>query len=198
VPEEVWQRCQLLQICTPGNPTGAVMSIEQLQQAINLADQYDFIIASDECYSEVYLDEENPPPGILEACAAMGRHDYSRCIAFHSLSKRSNLPGLRSGFVAGDASLLRDFLRYRTYHGCAMSMTTQIASTAAWSDETHVIDNRRQYREKFAAVTEILGDVLSFPEPQASFYLWPETPIDDTEFAAGLFAQQNVTLLPGR
>lgn len=198
VPAEVWERCQLLQICTPGNPTGAVMSIEQLQQAIKLADQYDFIIASDECYSEVYLDEQSPPPGILEACAAMGRTDYSRCVAFHSLSKRSNLPGLRSGFVAGDASLLGDFLCYRTYHGCAMSMTTQAASTAAWSDETHVIYNRRQYREKFAAVTEILSDVLRFPEPQASFYLWPETPIDDTEFAAGLFAQQNVTLLPGR
>ena len=198
VAPEVWERCQLLQICTPGNPTGAVMSIEQLQQAIKLADQYDFIIASDECYSEVYLDEQNPPPGILEACVAMGRNDFSRCVAFHSLSKRSNLPGLRSGFVAGDASLLSDFLRFRTYHGCAMSMATQAASAAAWSDETHVIDNRRQYREKFAAVTEILKDVLTFPEPTASFYLWPETPIDDTEFAAGLFAQQNVTLLPGR
>jgi N-succinyldiaminopimelate aminotransferase len=198
VAPEVWERCQLLQICTPGNPTGAVMSIEQLQQAIQLADQYNFIIASDECYSEVYLDEQNPPPGILEACVAMGRTDFSRCVAFHSLSKRSNLPGLRSGFVAGDASLLGDFLRYRTYHGCAMSMATQAASAAAWSNETHVIDNRRQYREKFAAVTEILKDVLTFPEPTASFYLWPETPIDDTEFAAGLFAQQNVTLLPGR
>jgi N-succinyldiaminopimelate aminotransferase len=198
VAPEVWERCQLLQICTPGNPTGAVMSIEQLQQAIKLADQYDFIIASDECYSEVYLDEQNPPPGILEACVAMGRNAFSRCVAFHSLSKRSNLPGLRSGFVAGDASLLSDFLRFRTYHGCAMSMATQAASAAAWSDESHVIDNRRQYREKFAAVTEILKDVLTFPEPTASFYLWPETPIDDTEFAAGLFAQQNVTLLPGR
>ena len=198
VAPEVWERCQLLQICTPGNPTGAVMSIEQLQQAIKLADQYDFIIASDECYSEVYLDEQNPPPGILEACVAMGRNDFSRCVAFHSLSKRSNLPGLRSGFVAGDASLLSDFLRFRTYHGCAMSMATQAASAAAWSDESHVIDNRRQYREKFAAVTEILKNVLTFPEPTASFYLWPETPIDDTEFAAGLFAQQNVTLLPGR
>jgi len=198
VAPEVWERCQLLQICTPGNPTGAVMSIEQLQQAIKLADQYDFIIASDECYSEVYLDEQNPPPGILEACVAMGRNDFSRCVAFHSLSKRSNLPGLRSGFVAGDASLLSDFLRFRTYHGCAMSMATQAASAAAWSDETHVTDNRRQYREKFAAVSDILKDVLTFPEPTASFYLWPETPIDDTEFAAGLFAQQNVTLLPGR
>jgi N-succinyldiaminopimelate aminotransferase len=198
VPAEVWQRCQLLHICNPGNPTGAVMSIAQLQQAIALADQYDFIIVSDECYSEVYLDEQSPPAGILQACAAMGREDYSRCVAFHSLSKRSNLPGLRSGFVAGDASLLSAFLRFRTYHGCAMSMAVQAASTAAWGDESHVIDNRRQYREKFAAVTEILRGVLTFPEPTASFYLWPETPIDDTEFAAGLFAQQNVTLLPGR
>ncbi|MDC0088420.1 succinyldiaminopimelate transaminase [Porticoccaceae bacterium] len=198
VPAEIWQRCQLLQICTPGNPSGAVMSIEQLQQAIALADQYDFIIASDECYSEVYLDEQTPPPGILQACAEMGRTDYSRCVAFHSLSKRSNLPGLRSGFVAGDANLLSQFLRYRTYHGCAMSSAVQAASTAAWSDESHVVDNRRQYREKFAAVTEILKQVMTFPEPQASFYLWPETPIADTEFAVGLFAQQNVTVLPGR
>ena len=198
VPAEIWQRCQLLQICTPGNPSGAVMGIEQLQQAIALADQYDFIIASDECYSEIYLDEQTPPPGILQACAEMGRTDYSRCVAFHSLSKRSNLPGLRSGFVAGDANLLSQFLRYRTYHGCAMSSAVQAASTAAWSDESHVVDNRRQYREKFAAVTEILKQVMTFPEPQASFYLWPETPIADTEFAAGLFAQQNVTVLPGR
>jgi len=198
VPAEIWQRCQLLQICTPGNPSGAVMGIEQLQQAIALADQYDFIIASDECYSEIYLDEQTPPPGILQACAEMGRTDYSRCVAFHSLSKRSNLPGLRSGFVAGDANLLGQFLRYRTYHGCAMSSAVQAASTAAWSDESHVVDNRRQYREKFAAVTEILKQVMTFPEPQASFYLWPETPIADTEFAAGLFAQQNVTVLPGR
>ena len=198
VPAEIWQRCQLLQICTPGNPSGAVMGIEQLQQAIALADQYDFIIASDECYSEIYLDEQTPPPGILQACAEMGRTDYTRCVAFHSLSKRSNLPGLRSGFVAGDANLLSQFLRYRTYHGCAMSSAVQAASTAAWSDESHVVDNRRQYREKFAAVTEILKQVMTFPEPQASFYLWPETPIADTEFAAGLFAQQNVTVLPGR
>ena len=174
------------------------MSIKQLQQAIALADQYDFIIASDECYSEVYLDEQAPPPGILQACAEMGRNDYSRCVAFHSLSKRSNLPGLRSGFIAGDAAILSQFLRYRTYHGCAMPTAVQAASTAAWNDESHVVDNRRQYREKFAAVTEILNEVLSFPEPQASFYLWPQTPIDDTDFALGLFAQQNVTLLPGR
>lgn len=198
VPEAIWQRCQLLQVCTPGNPTGAVMSIEQLQQAIALADKYDFTIASDECYSEVYFDEQTPPPGLLQACEQMGRHDYSRCVVFHSLSKRSNLPGLRSGFVAGDATILTDFLSYRTYHGCAMSLPVQDASAAAWNEEQHVIDNRTMYREKFATVTDILADVLNFPQPYASFYLWPETPIDDREFALGLFAQQNVTILPGQ
>ena len=198
VPESVWQRCQLLQICTPGNPTGAVMSIAQMQEAIALADKYDFIIASDECYSEVYFDEQTPPFGLLEACQQMGRNNYDRCVVFHSLSKRSNLPGLRSGFIAGDAAILKDFLSYRTYHGCAMSLPVQEASIAAWGDEQHVIENRTLYREKFALVTGILRDVLTFPEPQASFYLWPETPIDDRDFAQGLFAQQNVTLLPGQ
>ena len=198
VPESVWQRCQLLHLCSPGNPTGAVISVEQFQQAIDLADKYDFIIASDECYSEVYLREDRPPPGLLQACAEMGRSDYSRCVVFHSLSKRSNLPGLRSGFVAGDRDVLKAFLRYRTYHGCAMSTAVQAASTAAWSDEAHTVENRRLYREKFAAVTEILSPVLDFPQPQASFYLWPKTPIADTDFAQQLFAQQNVTLLPGQ
>jgi N-succinyldiaminopimelate aminotransferase len=175
-----------------------VISIEQFQQAIALADKYDFIIASDECYSEVYLQEDNPPPGLLQACAEMGRTDYSRCVVFHSLSKRSNLPGLRSGFVAGDSQVLKAFLRYRTYHGCAMSTAVQAASTAAWRDESHCVENRSLYREKFAAVTEILRPVLDFPEPQASFYLWPKTPIVDTDFAQQLFAEQNVTLLPGQ
>ena len=198
VPEQVWQRCQLLHLCSPGNPTGAVISIEQFQQVIALADKYDFIIASDECYSEVYLREDSPPPGLLQACAEMDRNDYSRCVVFHSLSKRSNLPGLRSGFVAGDSQVLKAFLRYRTYHGCAMSTPVQIASAVAWADETHVIDNRSQYREKFAAVTDILRPVLDFPLPQASFYLWPKTPIVDTDFAKQLFAEQNVTLLPGQ
>ena len=198
VPEQVWQRCQLLHLCSPGNPTGAVTSLEQYQQAIALADKYDFIIASDECYSEVYLQEDNPPPGLLQACAEMGRHNYSRCVVFHSLSKRSNLPGLRSGFVAGDQALLKDFLRYRTYHGCAMSTVVQLASAAAWSDETHVVENRSLYREKFAAVTKILAPVLDFPQPEASFYLWPKTPVADTEFARQLYSQQNITLLPGQ
>lgn len=198
VPKEVWQRCQLLQICSPGNPTGAVMSLAQYRQAIELADRYDFILSSDECYSEVYFDETNPPLGLLDACWQLGRTDFSRCVVFHSLSKRSNLPGLRSGFIAGDQRLLRDFLKFRTYHGCAMSLPTQEASVAAWSDESHVIENRSLYREKFAAVTEILHGTLEFTEPSAGFYLWPKTPIDDAQFAQGLYAQQNVTLLPGQ
>ena len=198
VPKAIWERCQLLQLCSPGNPTGAVMTIAQMQHAVHLADQYDFVIASDECYSEIYLDESKPPPGLLEACKAMGRHDYNRCVVFHSLSKRSNLPGLRSGFVAGDKSILSQFFDYRTYHGCSMSLPVQIASTAAWKDEGHTIENRSLYREKFLAVTDILGDCMIFPEPQASFYLWAETPIDDQQFAKQLYSQQNVTLLPGQ
>jgi len=198
VPEEIWQQCQLLQICSPGNPTGAVMSLAQYQQAIELADKYNFILSSDECYSEVYLDEDRPPLGLLDACQQLGRTDFSRCVVFHSLSKRSNLPGLRSGFIAGDKQLLQSFLTYRTYHGCALSLPTQEASIAAWSDESHVIANRSLYREKFAAVCDILQGRLEFTPPNASFYLWPKTPIDDVEFALGLYAQQNVTLLPGQ
>jgi N-succinyldiaminopimelate aminotransferase len=198
VPKAIWERCQLLQLCSPGNPTGAVMTIAQMQHAVHLADQYDFVIASDECYSEIYLDESKPPPGLLEACKAMGRHDYNRCVVFHSLSKRSNLPGLRSGFVAGDKSILSQFFDYRTYHGCSMSLPVQIASTAAWKDEGHTIENRSLYREKFLVVTDILRDCMIFPEPQASFYLWAETPIDDQQFAKQLYSQQNVTLLPGQ
>jgi N-succinyldiaminopimelate aminotransferase len=198
VPQAIWERCQLLQLCSPGNPTGAVMTIAQMQHAVHLADQYDFVIASDECYSDIYLDESKPPPGLLEACKAMGRHDYDRCVVFHSLSKRSNLPGLRSGFVAGDKAILSQFLNYRTYHGCSMSLPVQIASTAAWKDETHTIENRTLYREKFLAVTDILRGCMTFPEPQASFYLWAETPIDDQQFAKQLYSQQNVTLLPGQ
>jgi N-succinyldiaminopimelate aminotransferase len=198
VPQAIWERCQLLQLCSPGNPTGAVMTIAQMQHAVHLADQYDFVIASDECYSDIYLDESKPPPGLLEACKAMDRHDYDRCVVFHSLSKRSNLPGLRSGFVAGDKAILSQFLNYRTYHGCSMSLPVQIASTAAWKDETHTIENRTLYREKFLAVTDILRGCMTFPEPQASFYLWAETPIDDQQFAKQLYSQQNVTLLPGQ
>lgn len=198
VDEETWKHCQLLFICSPGNPTGAVLDVQTLQNLIALADRYDFVIASDECYSELYFDEQSPPTGILQACAQMGRHDYRRCVAFHSLSKRSNLPGLRSGFVAGDANVLQPFLHYRTYHGCALPVPTQMASIAAWHDEEHVIANRELYRQKFAAVIDILGETLPLQMPDAGFYLWAQTPIDDREFAQQLFAAQNVTVLPGQ
>ncbi|VUD68201.1 LL-diaminopimelate aminotransferase [Thalassocella blandensis] len=197
VDEQTWKDCQLLLLCTPGNPSGTVMSCENLKTLILLADKYDFVIASDECYSELYQDENSPPPGLLQACAELGRDDYNRCIVFHSLSKRSNLPGLRSGFVAGDANIMQKFLQYRTYHGCAMPVQHQMASIAAWQDETHVIQNRQYYREKYAAVTEILKPALNVTAPPASFYLWAATPIADTDFTQQLFAQQNVTVLPG-
>lgn len=197
VPAEVWQRTQLLFICTPGNPSGSVMGIEQMQQLIKLADQYDFIIASDECYSEIYIDGKPAPAGLLQACAAMGRHDYKRCVVFHSLSKRSNLPGLRSGFVAGDAQIMQDFLLYRTYHGCAMPVQHQLASIAAWNDEAHVIENRRLYTEKFKQVIATLAPVMEISQSDASFYVWLKTPIDEELFAQRLFAEQQVTVLPG-
>src|SRR5690554_118423 len=197
VDPDVWRRCQLLFICSPGNPTGAVMTSEQLKSLIALADQYDFVIAADECYSELYFDEQSPPPGLLQACAELGRHDFSRCVVFHSLSNRSNLPGLRSGFVAGDAQLLQKFLLYRTYHGCALPVPTQLASMAAWQDETHVQENRNAYREKFTAVLGILDGVLDVKKPDAGFYLWPKTPIKGEDFAQQLFARQNITVLPG-
>jgi len=202
VSKETWDKCQLIYLCSPGNPTGAVLSIETLQKLIQLADKHNFIIASDECYSEIYQDEENPPPGLLQACAEMERHGYQRCVVFHSLSKRSNLPGLRSGFVAGDAELLKSFLRYRTYHGCAMPVPTQLASISAWEDEQHVKENRDKYREKFQIFKQVLGDTLPVDMPEAGFYLWsntlPATKGSDEDFARELFAKQNVTVLPGR
>lgn len=198
VPADVWQRCQLLFLCSPGNPTGAVVNSDTLKKLIALADQYDFIIASDECYSELYFDEQNPPTGLLEACAELGRNDYKHCVVFHSLSKRSNLPGLRSGFIAGDAELLKAFLLYRTYHGCAMPLHHQNISIAAWQDEQHVKANRDLYREKFSAVLDILGGSLDVSMPDASFYLWAKTPISDIDFAQQLFVQQHVTVLPGQ
>ncbi|MCP5459637.1 MAG: succinyldiaminopimelate transaminase [Gammaproteobacteria bacterium] len=197
VPETVWRRCQLLYLCSPGNPTGAITPLAVLEDLLDKAERYDFVLAADECYSEIYCDEQSPPIGLLQACARLGRPDFPRCVVFHSLSKRSNLPGLRSGFVAGDAAILKDFLRYRTYHGCAMSPTAQAISEAAWRDEQHVRDNRSLYRAKFAAVLNILEPVLEVSMPQASFYLWPRTPLDDAEFARRLFAEQNVQVLPG-
>jgi len=197
VNADTWDKCQLLFICSPGNPTGAVIGIDTLQQLIKLADKHDFIIASDECYSELYPDEKNKPPGLLEAAALMKRTNYARCVVFHSLSKRSNAPGLRSGFVAGDAAIMKQFLLYRTYHGCAMPPPTQMASIKAWQDESHVKQNRDLYREKFKAVIEILSPVIAITAPEGAFYLWLETPIDDALFAHDLFDQQNVTVLPG-
>jgi N-succinyldiaminopimelate aminotransferase len=197
VPNDIWARCQLVYICSPGNPSGAVMSEADLRQLIELADEHDFVIAADECYSELYPEEGKAPTGLLEVAARMGRTDFRRCVVFHSLSKRSNLPGLRSGFVAGDADILAKFLLYRTYHGCSMSPPVQMASIKAWHDEKHVRENRDLYRQKFAAVLEILSPVLAVTAPDASFYLWPQTPVDDETFTRELFAQQNVTVVPG-
>ena len=197
VSEEVWQRCQLLYLCSPGNPTGAVMGIPQLQTLIALSDEYNFIIASDECYSEIYMDEQNPPAGLLEAASLLDRKDYKNCIAFNSLSKRSNLPGLRSGYVAGDAEIMQKFLLYRTYHGSAMAMHHQVLSALAWGDESHVIQNRQVYRDKFTRVADILKPVWPMEMPDAGFYFWPKTPIPDPDFAVRLIQLANVKVLPG-
>lgn len=197
VPADVWQRCQLLYICSPGNPSGEIISQATLTKVLALAERYDFIVASDECYSELYADEQQPPPGLLQAAYAMGNHSFKRCVVFHSLSKRSNVPGLRSGFVAGDAELLQPYLRYRTYHGCAMPLPVQHASMLAWQDEAHVQQNRQLYREKYEAFVGVLTSVCDITQPPASFYIWLKTPIPDTEFAQRLFAQENMTVLPG-
>jgi len=196
VSPETWKRCQLLFLCSPGNPTGAVVSTDYLQRALQLAAQYDFVIASDECYSEIYRDESKPPIGLLEAAMSMGNTTFDRCIVFHSLSKRSSVPGLRSGFVAGDAKILKSFLLYRTYHGCAMPLPTQAVSTLAWQDESHVIENRRLYQQKFATVLPILQPVMDVYAPAAGFYLWPRVD-NDERFTRELFEQQHVMVLPG-
>jgi N-succinyldiaminopimelate aminotransferase len=197
VSDDTWRRCQLLYLCSPGNPTGAVADIASLKQLIQLAQRHDFVIASDECYSEIYRHEQQPPPGLLQAAAEMGITDFKRCVVFHSLSKRSNLAGLRSGFVAGDAALIQNFFQYRTYHGCAMPLQVQMASIAAWRDEQHVIQNRQAYRDKFNAVAAILAPAMTFALPDAGFYLWAQTPVEDTRFCRELFQQCNVSLLPG-
>ncbi|MDD1967027.1 succinyldiaminopimelate transaminase [Pseudomonas putida] len=197
VSVDVWKRCQILFLCSPGNPTGALIPVETLKKLIALADEHDFVIAADECYSELYFDEATPPPGLLTACAELGRQDFKRCVVFHSLSKRSNLPGLRSGFVAGDADILKAFLLYRTYHGCAMPVQTQLASIAAWNDEAHVLANRDLYREKFDAVLEILSPVMDVQRPDGSFYLWPNVGSDDAAFCRDLFEAEHVTVVPG-
>jgi N-succinyldiaminopimelate aminotransferase len=200
VPEAVWQQTQLLFVCSPGNPTGAVMPLSEWEKLFELSDRHGFVIASDECYSEIYFRDE-PPLGGLEAASRLGRSDYKNLLSFTSLSKRSNVPGLRSGFVAGDAALIKAFLLYRTYHGSAMSPVIQAASIAAWDDEQHVVENRALYRKKFAQVTPLLARVMEVSLPDAGFYLWAKVPealaMDDTGFARALLAQYNVTVLPG-
>ena len=197
MPEQDWQTVQLVYVCTPGNPTGRVLSLEEWSQLFSLSDRHGFIIAADECYSEIYFDDNAPPMGALEAAQRLGRHDFRNVVMFSSLSKRSNVPGLRSGFVAGDADILAQFLRYRTYHGCAMGTAVQTASIAAWNDEAHVAENRRLYREKFDLVIPILSPYLGIERPEAGFYLWARTPGSDTDFARRLQAEYNVTVLPG-
>ena len=200
VPEAVWKKTQLVFVCTPGNPAGAVMGLDEWEQLFRLSDRYGFVIASDECYSEIYFRDE-PPLGGLQAASKLGRHDFKNLISLTSLSKRSNVPGLRSGFVAGDAALIKSFLLYRTYHGSAMSPIVQAASIAAWSDEHHVIDNRALYREKFAQVTPLLADVMDVALPDAGFYLWAAVPEtfrgSDAAFSRELLANYNVVVLPG-
>lgn len=196
VPPEIWARTQLVFTCSPGNPTGAVMPLDEWRKLFALSDRYGFVIASDECYSEIYFRDE-PPLGGLEAALKLGRTDFRNLIALTSLSKRSNVPGLRSGFVAGDAAIIKAFLLYRTYHGSAMSHVVQAASIAAWNDEQHVVENRNQYRQKFAAVTPMLAPVLDVALPDAAFYLWAGVHGSDTEFARELYALYNVTVLPG-
>ena len=198
ISDERWRHCQLIYICTPGNPTGAVISKQQMKWLINKAEKFDFIIASDECYSEIYFDDNKQPCGLLEAASEMGNSEYKRCVVFHSLSKRSNLPGLRSGFVAGDAQIMQAFLKYRTYHGSAMSGHHQYASICAWNDEQHVTESREIYRQKFNTVLGILSPVMDVKLPDAGFYLWPRTDMSDTDFAQKLFSQQNITVLPGQ
>ncbi len=200
IPEAIWQRVQLLYICSPGNPTGAVLTLEDWKELFELSDRYGFVIAADECYSEIYFKDE-APLGSLQAARLLGRDTYPRLITLSSLSKRSNVPGMRSGFVAGDAAIIKQFLLYRTYHGSAMSPTIQAASIAAWNDEVHVEENRQLYIKKFAQVTPLLQEVLDVNLPDAAFYLWAKVDklvaISDTEFARQLYREYNVTVLPG-
>jgi N-succinyldiaminopimelate aminotransferase len=198
VDESVWRTTQLLYVCSPGNPTGTVMTLDEWKLLFELSDRHGFAIAADECYSEIYFDEAAAPMGALQAAHALGRSDYRRLVVFSSLSKRSNVPGMRSGFVAGDAGLLKAFLLYRTYHGSAMSPPVQVASIAAWNDETHVRDNRRQYREKFDALEPLLAGPMRTRRPQAGFYFWARVPDgDDESFVRNLYHQYNVLTLPG-
>jgi N-succinyldiaminopimelate aminotransferase len=202
IPLDIWARAQLIYVCSPGNPSGAVMDRARVNTLFTLADQHNVIIAADECYSEIYFDEAAPPAGFLQMANELGRTDWHNLVVFHSLSKRSNLPGLRAGFVAGDAAILAQYLKYRTYQGCALSLPVQETSIAAWNDETHVHDNRDQYRAKFDAVLEILASVLPVQRPDAGFYLWADVRDmgsgDERDFTRDLYAKQNITVLPGR
>ena len=197
LPEVVWSRTQLIYVCSPNNPTGSVMTLDDWRVLFALSDRYGFVVASDECYSEIYCDEKKPPLGALDAAQQLGRTGFPRLVVFNSLSKRSNVPGLRSGFAAGDARLLEKFLLYRTYHGSAMNPAAQAASAAAWSDEAHVVENRRLYARKFADALAVLSGTVDVQMPDASFYLWIKTPISDTEFTKRLHQDYNVTVLPG-
>lgn len=195
--EQAWSRTQLIYVCTPNNPTGSVMALDDWEALFALSDRYGFVVAADECYSEIYFDEVKPPLGALDAANQLGRTDFNRLVVFNSLSKRSNVPGLRSGFVAGDAKILEKFLLYRTYHGSAMNPSAQAASTVAWRDEEHVIQNRRLYAQKFSDALSILSEVMTVQMPDAGFYLWIQTPISDTTFTRQLYQDYNVTVLPG-
>ncbi|MDA8109299.1 MAG: succinyldiaminopimelate transaminase [Betaproteobacteria bacterium] len=197
LPDSTWSKVQLVYACSPGNPSGAVMRLEDWRRLFELSDRHGFVIAADECYSELYYDEARPPLGALQAAHTLGRDGYARLVVFSSLSKRSNAPGLRSGFVAGDAALLKSFLLYRTYHGSAMSLAVQQASIAAWNDEEHVRANRRLYAEKYRTVLPMIGPPLRTYMPEGGFYLWMRTPIDDCEFARRLQRDYNVLVLPG-
>ena len=197
VPDDIWARTQLVFVCSPGNPTGAVMALDEWQKLFALSDRHGFVIAADECYTEIFLDESAPPPGLLQACVTAGHDRFQRCVVFHSLSKRSSVPGLRSGFVAGDPEILKSFLLYRTYHGSAMAVPTQLASIAAWDEDSHAVANRRLYQEKFARVLAILAGVMKVEQPAGAFYLWPDVGGDDERFTRELFARKNITVLPG-
>ncbi len=197
IKKEIWKRCQIFYLCTPGNPSGTIINYDFAEQLMELSEKYNFIIASDECYSEIYQNEKEPPASLLEYANKLGNSKYERCLVFHSLSKRSNLPGLRSGFVAGDENLIEKFFQYRTYHGCAMPLHVQKTSIAAWSNEEHVIENRKLYRAKFKKICEELSPVMEVKPPLGGFYLWPKLPYSDIDFARKLYTRENVKVLPG-
>ena len=198
VPENVWERTELVYVCSPGNPTGLVSDRALLMHLIEKAQEHDFVVAADECYSEIYMNENEPPLGLLEVAADMGLMKFNRCIAFNSLSKRSNCPGLRSGFVAGDPLIIEQYYHYRTYHGCAMPAHAQAASERAWRDEDHVVANRAIYRTKFEATQSLMNQTFGSDVPDGAFYYWPDVGVDDELFAAELFKREHISVLPGK